>query len=131
MRALLRFFGLGDLAADRARLAPSTLGPGIRIKGELHGEGVFVVDGFFEGEIVLNGTLEIGPHGQVDGNVTADEIVIGGVMRGNLSAGAKVEILPTGSLTGSVRSAAFSAADGATVKGEVWIEPPTTAEARA
>jgi cytoskeletal protein CcmA (bactofilin family) len=36
-----------------------------------------------------------------------------------------VEILPTGVLTGTLRTGSFSAADGAAVKGEIWIERPT------
>ena len=33
-----------------------------------------------------------------------------------------MEILPTGTLTGTLRTGSFSAADGAAVKGEIWIE---------
>ena len=50
-------------------------------------------------------------------------IVIGGTVRGNLSATTRVEILPTGALTGSLKTGSFMAADGASVKGEVWVEP--------
>jgi cytoskeletal protein CcmA (bactofilin family) len=60
---------------------------------------------------------------QVDANISAQGIVIGGIVRGNLSAVARVEILPTGVLTGSLKTGSFSAADGASVKGEVWVEP--------
>jgi cytoskeletal protein CcmA (bactofilin family) len=44
-----------------------------------------------------------------------------------------VEILPTGVLTGTLRTGSFSAADGAAVKGEIWIERPhdDTPERRA
>ena len=127
MRALLRFFGLADEGGtDRAAPAPAavptTLGPGIKIKGELQGDGTLVVLGFFEGDIVLNGTLEVGADGRVEGNATARAIVIAGAVRGNLSADTRVDILPTGSLTGTVKSGSFAAADGATVKGEVWVE---------
>jgi cytoskeletal protein CcmA (bactofilin family) len=128
MRALLRFFGLADdgdrtdRAAPAPAATPTTLGPGIKIKGELHGDGTLVVLGFFEGDIVLNGTLEVGADGRVEGNATARAIVVAGVVRGNLSADMRVDILPTGSLTGTVKSGSFLAADGATVKGEVWIE---------
>jgi hypothetical protein len=33
-----------------------------------------------------------------------------------------VEILPTGVLTGTLKTGSFSAADGASVKGEIWVE---------
>ena len=56
------------------------------------------------------------------GSTPTSRIVIAGAVRGNLSADTRVEILPTGSLTGTVKSASFAADTGATVKGEVWLE---------
>jgi len=54
--------------------------------------------------------------------------VVGGTVRGNLSAATRVEILPTGVLTGTLKTGSFSAADGAAVKGEIWIERPDSAD---
>lgn len=127
MRSLLRFFGLADPAdpvVEEPSLPPATsiLGPAVRLKGELKGEGPLTIHGEFEGDIVLTGALHVGPEARVDANITADRIVVAGVVRGNLSADARVEILASGSLTGTVKSASFAAADGATVKGEVWVE---------
>lgn len=136
MKALLRFFGLADAAApvDRAFTppadAPTVIGPGITLKGELQGEGPLTVLGQFEGDIVLNGSLHVGPDARVDANITATAIVVAGIVRGNLSADTRVDILPSGSLTGTVKSASFAAANGATVKGEIWVERPATVDAR-
>jgi len=129
MRRLLAFFGLDPGRTDRdffhdGPVSPSTLGGGITIKGELRGEGPLTVLGQFEGDIVLDGTLHVGPEARVDANITARAIVIAGVVRGNLSADTRVEILPTGALTGTVKSGSFTAADGARVKGEIWVEQP-------
>ena len=123
MTFLRRLFGLGDERLEPAGpTTPSTIGPGIHFKGDVHGEGTLVVHGVFEGDIVLEGTLRVGPEGRIDANVQARTIVIAGAVRGNLSADTRVEILPTGSLTGTVKSASFAADTGATVKGEVWLE---------
>ena len=129
MRRLLAFFGLDPGRTDQdffhdGPVSPSTLGGGITIKGELRGEGPLTVLGQFEGDIVLDGTLHVGPEARVDANITARAIVIAGVVRGNLSADTSVEILPTGALTGTVKSGSFTAADGARVKGEIWVEQP-------
>jgi cytoskeletal protein CcmA (bactofilin family) len=136
MRRLLAFLGL-DLAEGGAGAAsPTTIGRGIALKGELRGAGSVTVLGQFEGDIVLDGTLHVGPEGRVDANITAHAIVVGGLVRGNLSADTRVEILPTGALAGTVKSSSFSAADGASVKGELWLEQarepaPRAAERRA
>jgi cytoskeletal protein CcmA (bactofilin family) len=117
-----RGFALGAAGEDRGEGTPTVIGEGMTLKGELHGMGPIVVLGRFEGDIVIEGTLTVAAGGQVDANITAAAIVIDGAVRGNLSADTKVEIGPTGSLTGSVKSAALSASDGATVKSEIWVE---------
>jgi cytoskeletal protein CcmA (bactofilin family) len=126
VKRLLAFFGLADgdsvVGTSNGLDAPTTIGAGLTIKGELRGEGAVTVLGQFEGDIVLDGTLLVGAAARVDANITADAIVIAGMVRGNLSADTRVEILPTGTLTGTVKSGSFEAADGAHVKGEVWIE---------
>ncbi len=101
----------------------SGLGPRQSFRGELSGEGDFQIAGRFEGEINVTGRVVVTEGAQVDANITALGIVIGGTVRGNLSAATRVEILPTGALTGSLKTGSFMAADGASVKGEVWVEP--------
>ena len=128
MRGMLRFFGLGDAPDPAERVftpppsAPTVIGPGVTLKGELRGEGTLTIMGQFEGDIVLSGELHVGPEARVDANISASAIVVAGVVRGNLSADTRVDILPSGSLTGTVKSGSFAAANGASVKGEVWVD---------
>ena len=136
MKRWLAYFGLGgDRALDGARRSAAhtatVIGAGLVIKGELRGEGPVTVLGQFEGDIVLDGAVHVGSDARVDANISARAIVVAGVVRGNLSADTVGEILPTGSLTGTVKSGSFSAADGATVKVEVWVERPARAEDRS
>jgi cytoskeletal protein CcmA (bactofilin family) len=135
VKALWQFLGLSerddeDLLAEtpeeveQAPAAVTTvIGPGVSVKGELRGDGALTLLGQFEGEVVLNGAVRVGSEARVDANITASEIVIAGAVRGNLSAAGRVEILPSGSLTGSLKSGSLSAGSGSTVKGEVWVEP--------
>jgi cytoskeletal protein CcmA (bactofilin family) len=135
VRSTLGFLGLGEPPAEdpapiepRRREAPApvaaggTLGPGLAFRGELAGEGDFHVLGKFEGEISVSGRVVVGEGALVDANITAGSIVIGGTVRGNLSAAGRVEILPSGVLTGTLRTGSLAAADGASVKGEIWVE---------
>jgi len=134
MKALLRFFGLADSPQEPGAYTPphgaeTVIGQGMTVKGEIKGEGTVLMLGSFEGDVALEGALHVGPEAHVEANITATTVVVAGVVRGNLSANTRVEILASGSLTGSVRSGSFTAADGAVVKGELWVEPaaPTTA----
>ena len=131
----LRYLGLAgpaesdsltaDLAAHRrgSRHEAAALGAGLVFKGELGGDGDFHIAGRFEGDITVTGRVVVAEGAQVDANISGLAIVIGGTVRGNLSASTRVEILPTGVLTGSLKTGSFAAADGASVKGEVWVEP--------
>ena len=112
------------------RIADGTaaaIGARLSFRGELSGEGDFQILGRFEGELNITGRVFVAEGAQVDANISAAAIVIGGVVRGNLSATTRVEILPSGVLTGTLRTGSFSAADGASVKGEIWVERPTAA----
>lgn len=131
----LRYLGLSaaadsdslaaDLAAHReARTEPPAVGAGLTFRGEVAGEGDFYVAGRFEGDINVTGRVLVGEGAEVDANINARAIVVGGTVRGNLSAATRVEILPSGVLTGTLKTGSFSAADGAAVKGEIWIERP-------
>jgi cytoskeletal protein CcmA (bactofilin family) len=131
----LRYLGLssntdGEPAPAAERfIAPregrdgASLGARLSFRGEVSGEGDFHIGGRFEGDITVSGRVVVAAGAEVDANISALAIVIGGVVRGNLSAATRVEILPTGVLTGSLKTGSFSAADGASVKGEVWVEP--------
>ncbi len=134
----LRYLGLGgdeespahtagDGAAGRRDAGRtgqgSVIGAGLSFRGEVSGEGDFHVAGKFEGDINVTGRVLVADGAQVDANINALAIVIGGIVRGNLSASTRVEILPTGVLSGTLKTGSFSAADGASVKGEVWVEP--------
>jgi len=141
MRAALAYLGLSGEAPELETVqmqpprridsgsGPSAAGIGSRLsfRGEVAGEGDFHILGKFEGEIKVTGRVLVAEGAQVDANIDAAAIVIGGTVRGNLSAATRVEILPSGVLTGSLRTGSFSAADGASVKGEIWVERPAVA----
>lgn len=140
MRSALGYFGLASADSPRradviermpgltrgVRATATPDGPGLGsrlvLRGEISGEGDFHIHGKFEGEINVSGKVFVAEGAQVDANINAAAIQIGGVVRGNLSASTRVEILPSGVLTGTLKTGSFSAADGASVKGEIWVE---------
>ncbi|HEY7519073.1 MAG TPA: polymer-forming cytoskeletal protein [Methylomirabilota bacterium] len=129
MKALRRLLGLAERRFGLDLGTTTVIGEGVTLKGEMRGSGPIVVLGRFEGDIAVEGTITVGEGGYVDANISAGTIVIDGDVRGNLSADTNVEIGATGSLTGSVKSAAMSASSGATVKSEIWLERAAKPEA--
>jgi cytoskeletal protein CcmA (bactofilin family) len=111
-------------AAAAAPVDPgrAVLGSGLALRGEITGEGDFHIFGRFEGEIDVSGRVTVSEAAQVDANINAASILIAGKVRGNLSATTRLDILPTGVLTGTLKAGSFSAAEGSSVKGEIWLE---------
>ena len=114
----LRYLGLGgpaepdslaaDLAAPPRGAAREPAAPrrGADLQGRAGGDGDFHIAGRFEGDINVTGRVLVGEGAEVDANINARAIVVGGTVRGNLSAATRVEILPTGVLTGTLAPAA-------------------------
>jgi len=125
--SIVRYFDGREREASPARLqSPSNhggvLGAGLVFKGEVSGDGDLFIAGSFEGEINVTGTVRVGDEAEVEANISAAMIVIAGVVRGNVSASTHVEMLASGTLTGTVRSGSLVAAEGASLRGEVWVE---------
>lgn len=85
----------------------SVIGPSLVVKGDIQSSGTLRVDGTVEGTISAKGLVVVAQDGVVKADVTADHIVIGGSIRGNITARKKVEILATGKLHGGVTTTAF------------------------
>jgi cytoskeletal protein CcmA (bactofilin family) len=99
------------------------IGPSIHIKGELQGDEDLTIDGRVEGKIELRDhNLTIGPNGKIKADLHAKTIVIAGDVSGNAYAAERVEIAPTGRLTGDIASPRITIADGAHFKGSVDME---------
>src|SRR5437667_11463185 len=101
MKGFLRFLGLADGGPDSVLYAASgdastIVGTGMTMKGEIKGPGSVVMLGAFEGDILLDGTLHVGPEAQVDANISAASIVIVGVVHGKRAANSSVAVLASG-----------------------------------
>lgn len=103
-------------------IIPFVVGEKIQIQGELSGEGDLQLMGAFRGTIDLTGTIVIGETAQVEADISATNIIVGGHVKGNLVAVGRVDLLPTGSVTGNVKTGSIAAAEGASLKGEIEID---------
>jgi cytoskeletal protein CcmA (bactofilin family) len=98
------------------------LGKSIVIKGDLSASEDLALYGRMEGSITLHGhTLTIGRYAEIKAAIAAKAVVISGAVTGNVTAGEKVEIQTTGSVTGDVSSPRLVIADGGSVCGRVQM----------
>jgi cytoskeletal protein CcmA (bactofilin family) len=85
-------------------------------------EGVFRLDGRFEGEIFDSGTLIVGETASVKGKVGLNTIVINGVVEGEVHAKTRVEIHPMGKVYGSLSTPTLTINEGGIFEGRCKME---------
>ena len=109
----------------------ASIGKSVEIRGEVKGSEDLMIDGRVEGTITLTDSkLTIGPTARVDADVAARDVVILGVLNGNVTATVRVDLRKGGNLTGNVRAGRLSIEEGALVSGKVELTQHDAAGAR-
>ena len=98
------------------------LGKGAKFKGSLSFEGTVRIDGSLQGEVHAKGTVIIGAHAIIEGDVHADTVISGGRITGNIVASEKVELLVPGSLVGTIKTPLLSLQAGVSFSGNCEAE---------
>ena len=117
----------------RSALRPANVtavGRGITIKGRLTAAEHVIIEGVFEGDLVIPGHgVAIGGAAHLRGDVCAKAITVLGRVDGNLTAFALIELRSTAVVTGRLASPHLSIEEGARFHGRV--DPTKTAAAAA
>lgn len=95
------------------------LGRNTRLEGRLSFNGTVRVDGHFEGNIPADGTLIVGEDALVEARIEISTILVSGIVRGNISASERVEILQTGKVYGDVKTPTIVIHEGALFQGRM------------
>ena len=107
-------------SANTVACLPAT----IEVNGRISGQADLRIDGKVEGPIALHGhRLTVGPTGQLNSEVSANEVVVQGKVTGNLHARDRIEIKNGGSVSGDIHTCRISIEDGADFRGRAEIEP--------
>jgi cytoskeletal protein CcmA (bactofilin family) len=118
---------IGLAAAVEAPRRAATIGESVVIKGELTAEEDLLVTGCVEGRVSVEGhVLTIGPKASILADVRAGVAIVGGAIRGSVSASDKVEVLEGGSVEGDITTPRIAVADGGRVRGRVDMPPAGT-----
>ncbi len=96
----------------------TTLGKETIFKGKMRFTKSLKIDGTFEGEIDSSGFLYIEAGAVVTANIMVRSIVIGGTVRGNITATEKLEMLTTGKVFGNIQTPRLRIADGVVFEGK-------------
>ena len=108
--------------ADPVRGSAASLGKSVLVKGQIFSREDLTIDGEVEGTIELaESRLTVGPNGKVTANIKAREIIVLGVVNGNMDVTDKIDIRKEAKLVGDIRSARVVIEDGAYFKGSIDI----------
>lgn len=97
---------------------PVLLEAGTRFEGLLSFRGAVRVEGLVIGTVVAWGTLVVGPGGQLQGRIEADEVVLEGTCVGEVAARERVVLRPGARVSGRILAPSIAVEDGSIFDGE-------------
>lgn len=110
---------------ERSDMKESVIASDLTIEGKIVGSGHVRIAGRFKGDVHVDGNLTIDTGANVDGQVRANVVVVGGELRGNIENAKRVELLDGGVITGDVKAGSLTVAAGSRMRGQVefgWEE---------
>jgi len=90
---------------------------GVKLEGSITSDGNVRVDGFIKGDVSANGNITVGDHGEIKGNVTADNVVLGGKIFGTVVSKEKLVLESNSTLQGDLSTKILVIAPGAKFDG--------------
>jgi len=100
----------------------TVIGRSITIHGELSGKEDLYMDGLVEGTISLpESRLTVGPNARVMADVEARDVVIYGVVEGNIRATGRIELRESAVMKGDLVAGRLSIEENASIAGRVEL----------
>ncbi len=99
-----------SLTSQQSNSAPAPapsggiLSRGVSIKGSVKFTNELLIDGEVEGEINSTGTLTVGEHARIRGEIKAKSVKVKGNVEGNISATERCELQPGCTLHGDIEA---------------------------
>ena len=105
----------------------TVIGEGAQVKGHLVVSGAVYVNGHVKGDVQSDSIVTLGEKGEVEGNLIAPYVVVGGKLRGHVEASMKCELLSTAMVGGDIRAPKLAVAEGAMFEGNCEMIPSENA----
>jgi cytoskeletal protein CcmA (bactofilin family) len=93
------------------------IGENTVFQGTLKTKGSIRVDGRLEGSIIEAHQVIVGSKGYVQGDITANSVIIGGKVNGNVTTTESIQLQPGAQLLGDIHTSMLSIGEGAIFEG--------------
>ena len=107
------------------------IGRSVSIRGELSGSEDLFLDGKFEGTIHLaESRLTLGPNAHITADLHVRDLIVFGLVDGNVHASGRIELRQTAVLNGDIVASRLSIEESASIRGRVELtgQPTTPAQ---
>jgi cytoskeletal protein CcmA (bactofilin family) len=116
------------MAATQAEPGLSIIAATMRVVGDVESDGVVKIEGRVEGSVRVARQVLVAKGGLVDGEIQAREAIIGGEVRGNISATERLEIQPQSVVHGDITTKLLLVQEGGEVNGVIRMGTGALAE---
>ncbi len=98
------------------------IGKSVSIRGELTGSEDLFLDGKFEGTVTLTDSrLTIGPNAAVTADLHVRDLIVFGLLDGNVHATGRIELRQSAVVNGDIFASRLSIEESASIRGRVEL----------
>src|SRR5271170_3370943 len=101
----------------------NVLNSDVEIKGSIKFAGELTFEGKLDGDINTEGTLSLGDSAVINGNISAQTVVVRGKVNGNINAKEKIEIKAKAEVFGDIRATKLVIEEGVSFVGKTEVNP--------
>ena len=96
----------------------TVVGPGARLEGTVVSAGSLRIDGSVKGQINADGDVVLSPQSQVEADIRAENVTVGGRFVGNIVVKGRAELARGGRIDGDVTSKVLVVQEGGIFSGQ-------------
>jgi cytoskeletal protein CcmA (bactofilin family) len=100
----------------------SVIAPGMKVVGDLETSGILKIEGTVHGSIRGARQVMLGRSGVIQGDVQAEEVILGGRVVGTVTATERVEIQSNSVIEGDVHTRSIVVFEGGLLNGNVRMD---------
>ncbi|NNK84380.1 MAG: polymer-forming cytoskeletal protein [Desulfobacterales bacterium] len=109
-------------ALPSSKSGNTIIGENISIEGNIRAEENLTIEGFMKGNVKIEKhNFSVGSKGRFEGEIRANNMIIGGLLSGKVNTTGKVEITKNADFYGTIKADSIAIEEGAFFKGEIEL----------